>query len=75
MIFKAMKLDELMQGVSKYEKERGPRTDTWDTATSRVHLKEEDFAKDIKKWPVMLAGDQKYLLTSKLSKKSFKKGK
>lgn len=75
MIFKAMKLDELMQGVSRYEKERGPRTDTWDIATSRVPLKEEDFTKDIKKWPVMSAGDQKCLLTSKLSKKSFKKEK
>lgn len=47
--FKAMKLDEFIQGVSRYEKERGPRTETWDTPTSRDHLKEEDFTKDIKK--------------------------
>ena len=58
-----MKLDELAQGASRYEKERGPRLRSGRLPTFRDHLKEEDFAKDIKKWPVMWAGDQKGLLT------------
>lgn len=48
LAFKAMELDELIQGVSRYEKERGPRTKTWDAPTFRAHL-EEETVKEIKK--------------------------
>lgn len=53
MVFKAMKLNEHVQGVSRNEKERGPGPEAWGTTTPRDHLKEEDFTKDIKKWPAV----------------------
>lgn len=57
--FNAMELDELISGVSRYEREKGPRTEMWDIPTLRDRLKEEDTAEETKQWPVTQADGQR----------------